>query len=597
VRTLGTTGCQDREHEPFTHDDRGGIAVNGHQVFYNGDGAGTLPTPATGRFDTANLANPATLSGAGHDGLAQNLRGQVWVLMDAGGTEPTGTALASSFTVTQLGQFDSTGVLGTGRLQLATPITVHNGAGIFSGVDRLVIWTGPSADGHVYNITLDGAAPAAVADLGFMANPAHVGCENWAFWGISEFFNDTLYVSYVESATTIRRIRVPDGQPQNATTFASLGDMCSFTFSPRRSRWYFHHEGPSQFAPAALGGTEHIGSCAATWDQNGSGCDAPATLCVGDGTCHVLQSDDLNCGACGTACASGNCMHSLAGPPVTSICSASPPVNDTLANATALGNIPNNLTATAVVTGSGNNSGNHCGGPGQEVFYSFNITSAMGAQIVYADTLGSPFDTVLFFLDSTGNLIPSTTLPNGVVCNDDIGTTPYGCPGSNNSIIAASLAVGSYYLGVGSFYAVAAGSASVRLQRLPMGNAGASPNVAYLNAGTSQSITTPVMTGSGTIGGGGCATAGAEYTLWWVACSNFVAANSTADTCGLTTLDTLVQQYSPTRVPMVQNDNSGCGTAQAYLTTSIPAGAGIHTWYLDLCGATGGSYTARVTRP
>ena len=45
-------------------------------------------------------------------------------------------------------------------------------------------------------------------------------------------------------------------------TFSNLSDMCSFTFSPQRNRWYFHNEGASEIAPA---GVETTGWCPGTF--------------------------------------------------------------------------------------------------------------------------------------------------------------------------------------------------------------------------------------------------------------------------------------------------------------------------------------------
>jgi hypothetical protein len=41
--------------------------------------------------------------------------------------------------------------------------------------------------------------------------------------------------------------------------------MCSFTVSPQRARWYWHHEGNSQFTPAGVSRDENVGYCDATF--------------------------------------------------------------------------------------------------------------------------------------------------------------------------------------------------------------------------------------------------------------------------------------------------------------------------------------------
>jgi hypothetical protein len=56
--------------------------------------------------------------------------------------------------------------------------------------------------------------------------------------------------------------------------------MCSFTFSLSRNRWYFHHEGGSQFG----GGSETIGYASASWDRPPVFGGFPAT--------NILASED-----------------------------------------------------------------------------------------------------------------------------------------------------------------------------------------------------------------------------------------------------------------------------------------------------------------
>ena len=96
-----------------------------------------------------------------------------------------------------------------------------------------------------------------VTALRVAATPTHSTCENWAYWGVAEYFGGEYYAVYVESSTRIVRYRVSDGVIATAGTFTSLSDMCSFTFSPLRNRWYWHHEGTSQFSS----GDESIGYC------------------------------------------------------------------------------------------------------------------------------------------------------------------------------------------------------------------------------------------------------------------------------------------------------------------------------------------------
>jgi hypothetical protein len=73
---------------------------------------------------------------------------------------------------------------------------------------------------------------------------------------------------YVEDSQRIVRRRVPDGQRSVVQEFSSLSDMASFTVSVAKNRWYFHHEGTSQFG----GSDESVGYADALFSvSKGSG--------------------------------------------------------------------------------------------------------------------------------------------------------------------------------------------------------------------------------------------------------------------------------------------------------------------------------------
>jgi hypothetical protein len=94
-----------------------------------------------------------------------------------------------------------------------------------------------------------------VTDLGELILPSHQTTENWAFWGVAEYWGGAVYLAYVRDSQTIVRTRVADGLTTLIASFVNLSDMACFTVSPLRNRWYFHHEGSSQFG----GTSETIG--------------------------------------------------------------------------------------------------------------------------------------------------------------------------------------------------------------------------------------------------------------------------------------------------------------------------------------------------
>ena len=135
---------------------------------------------------------------------------------------------------------------------MSTSITFTGGGGIYAGYGRVVLHTGS----RVYNIAVPSGV---VTDLGATPSLTHQFTESWTFWGVAEYYANALYLVYVRDGQTIARTRVPDGTTTTLGSFQSLGDMASFTFSTRLSRWLFHYEGTAQFG----GSDETLGSAKA----------------------------------------------------------------------------------------------------------------------------------------------------------------------------------------------------------------------------------------------------------------------------------------------------------------------------------------------
>jgi hypothetical protein len=262
------------EHNTVTGDDRGGSAVSTSQVFYTGDSF-------TGRFALADLSG-GTSVGRQYDAIIGNVRdGTVYTFASSG--TPIGMAGGSA---NQLIEIDGmTGALTTRITALSMPIPIGtSNVGYFAGYDRLVVLT----SGRAYQVLLPSGT---VQDLGAMAVPPHSGCESYGFWGTAEFFGGQVYIDYVSSRSTISRTQVPSGPTTTLATFTDLSDMCSFTFSTRNNRWYWHHEGVSQFG----GSDESVGFCNATFDQPGSTFRVTSlgtTGCIQSGDVQAVVSDD-----------------------------------------------------------------------------------------------------------------------------------------------------------------------------------------------------------------------------------------------------------------------------------------------------------------
>ncbi len=233
------------EHRNLTGSDRGGVVVSSNRLFVTGD-------TTTGIFSADDLGSPAALPTL-YDALVSDLRtGRVFAL-------GVGTNLyvpfSSSSTTTLIELNASSGLRSTNLIQLSQPVPVSSSAGIFSGYGQIVLLSG----GRAFSIAIPSGV---VVDLGAMNTPARQSSEYWsAFWGLAENFGGAIYLVYVQNSTSIVRTRVPDGLTTSVANFINLSDMNGIGASVARGRWYFHHQGASEF-----GGTnETVGFAAASF--------------------------------------------------------------------------------------------------------------------------------------------------------------------------------------------------------------------------------------------------------------------------------------------------------------------------------------------
>lgn len=315
-------------------------------------------------------------------------------------------------------------------------------------------------------------------------------------------------------------------------------------------------------------------------------CAAPAVRC--NAACADLATDPNNCGACSRRCVAGD--RCLAGACVA------PPANDRPANAMVINMTNPQTVITGIDTRAANNDTvGSCGcTSGQDVFFNFSVAAGQ-SEIIYADTLGSNYDTSLFVQTSAGTNITASSLPaNGQACNDDNGLM--GCSTVRQSQILLRLDAGNYRLvisgcGVG-------GSANLRFQHAPAGADVTATGLRFLAAGAS--------TPAGTVGAApagrvnlGCTAGGPEHTFYWYTCPTATGGMFSATTCGRASWDTSIVQYSPGRAapgPSVCNDDA-CST-QSSMTSTIAAGAGLHTFYVDTYTSRApGAYSVQISRP
>ncbi|MEZ4391859.1 MAG: hypothetical protein R3A48_12245 [Polyangiales bacterium] len=309
------------------------------------------------------------------------------------------------------------------------------------------------------------------------------------------------------------------------------------------------------------------GSCRST-------CAPGTTYCSGG--CVDLQTNSNHCNGCGRVCPAGQSC-------VGGACTQPGPANDLCGGATTVPMSSTQWTTTGSNAGAAGNLAAPCGfNVGTDVWFRFTIPGP-SRELVYADTFGSSFDTVLFFASSCGAALSGSTTSGDALCNDDSGSV--GCVGGLQSQVTALLNPGTYYLVLGG-YNGASGSYSLRFQHLAVGNG------AVGQIGPGSSSLAGFTSGSGQIVG--CTGSGPEQSWWWRTCPSSAAGTLSASTCSAS-WDTVLYLRNGDGGGGACNDDS-CGL-QSSLSGAVTAGAGIHTLTLDGFGSASGSATVSVTRP
>lgn len=243
LASLDVAGCVASEHAAHNGRDRGGLVAGSYGVYHNGS-ARTAVLSGTTLAPTTPLPVP-------YDGLLTDLTtGVVYTPQSATGAAFEGVAAdaTAGFTVTQLVPFATSPLYMPTPLRLRAAITLHHDAGFFSSWRYVVLYSGgPAATRAWYVVSLLTGAVVATPAAG--APPAHRTCPNGAWWGVAERTADGTRVVYARDARSIVRTSLADLRTDVVAT-ADFGAACAVAASPRAGRWYFHHSGPSSFAPA-----------------------------------------------------------------------------------------------------------------------------------------------------------------------------------------------------------------------------------------------------------------------------------------------------------------------------------------------------------
>jgi hypothetical protein len=281
VNSLGTTNASAIEHNYVTGDDRGSMAVTGSAVYYSGDAA-------TGRFNSNALNTSASLTR--RDGIFANIHGGALYSFGTNASTPFAHSFAGGFTLSHLLALDANANPTGASVALSKAITFSQGQsnGVFVGYDSVLVFKNSSGGNYGGDSTVTGEvlkidiASGAVTSLGNRTLEA-AGVENWAFYGVAEYFGGQDYIAYANDANgsyptdAIVRTRVADGVTSTIASFNGLSDLGTFGVAPTLNRWYFHYEGNGQFRS----GDETIGFADASFTiVESSDVPEPASLAL-----------------------------------------------------------------------------------------------------------------------------------------------------------------------------------------------------------------------------------------------------------------------------------------------------------------------------
>jgi hypothetical protein len=220
-----------------------------------------------------------------------------------------------------------------------------------------------------------------------------------------------------------------------------------------------------------------------------------------------------------------------------------------------------------------------CATTGGGVVLAFILTQR---ELVYADTFGASWNTVLAFGDYCEGAAGVIGAAGTTACSDD------GC-GTLQSQAVALLGYGRHYLFVAGAQNQT-GPVTVHFQHAPVG----SGPLALLAAGTGTATGTTSGTGAVSL----CEASAAENSYWWNTCPTYAGGTLTASTCTGTAFDTVVSLQIPRAGTLnCADDDPTCGV-KSKMSALIPGGAGLHVLTVD--GGTGsakGAYTLTYKRP
>lgn len=211
----------------------------------------------------------------------------------------------------------------------------------------------------------------------------------------------------------------------------------------------------------------------------------------------------------------------------------------------------------------------------------------VGRELIYADTFGSGWNTVLSLSPACPIKPMNGTPPEGMVfCNDD------ACGGQQSQIVAV-LTSGMYYLVISGANGES-GEGTLHFQHAEVGNG----PLVMVPAGAA---TYEGVTGTEPIGSvDQCESPAPDNSYWWLTCPDYAGGALTATTCEGSSFDTVLNLQVPrTGLSTCNDDDESCGVkSRSTLKATVPAGAGINVVTVDgSIRASSGAYRLALTRP
>jgi hypothetical protein len=269
------------EHDGYSGDDRGGIAITPDYLYVVGDNN-------TVRMNANDLSGLTSLPM--RDGIFSDLTtGSLYNFYNT--TSDTGIEDDGiPFTVDAIKEMDENLEYTGNTILLSQPLTIDYYAynGMFAGSGFLIFYEYNSLEW--YHISL---ADGIITNIGTNQTPDLYGSENWADWGFATIDSGDTLVYLREAGTEdIISFNVNTGVTAIVNSFTNINDMSSITYSPWSSRMYFHHESESEFIllteeVAGYIGGSHVGSFIA----NESACRSEVEIIAIDCTSGL---DELN---------------------------------------------------------------------------------------------------------------------------------------------------------------------------------------------------------------------------------------------------------------------------------------------------------------